>query len=189
MADPPAATSSEAVAAASSTDKPSTMSSTPAASTKLSAERDKKRIALRAQNLDVWQNGPKQPTASLDSNMKKNTGFIKKVRQGLTADVKPQLLKEAATLNLDKYVEELVQAVPEGLAKCTTAKDAMAALEVGYSSSLADPLPLSHFTPLPTDCIRTSRSLRTRRLCRSACHCSHCLDRPALQAIPPIYPC
>lgn len=97
---------------------------------KLAAERDKKRIALKAKNLDVWAKGAKLPAGSLDSNMKKNTGFIKKVRQGLTADAKAQLVKEAATLNLDKYVEELVQAVPEGLAKCTTAKDSVAALEV-----------------------------------------------------------
>lgn len=109
---------------------PATTSGAAPAASKLTVERDKKRLALRATNLEVWEKGAKPPGGSLDSSMKKNTGFIKKVRQGLTADAKVQLLKEAATLNLDKYVEELAQAVPEGLAKCVTAKDSFAALEV-----------------------------------------------------------
>lgn len=62
--------------------------------------------------------------------MKKNTGFIKKVRQGLGSEVKAQLIKEASALNLDKYVEELTQAIPDGLAKCTAPKDCIAAAEV-----------------------------------------------------------
>lgn len=97
---------------------------------KPSAERDKKRLALRERNLVTWREGPTTPTVSLDSSMKKNTGFIKRVRQGLGVDTKVQLVKEAATLNLDKYVDELVQAVPEGLSKCIAAKDCMAAAEV-----------------------------------------------------------
>ncbi|PWN29554.1 ARM repeat-containing protein [Jaminaea rosea] len=97
---------------------------------KLALERDRKRIALRQRNLATWQDGPSPPSGSLDSNMKKNTGFIKRVRQGLGVDAKPQLIKETATLNLDKYVEELTQAIPEGLSKCTLAKDCIAAAEI-----------------------------------------------------------
>jgi hypothetical protein len=94
------------------------------------AERDKKRVALRRANLNIWQNGPKPPSGPLDSNMKKNTGFIKRVRQSLGAESKDQLLKEIETLNLEKYIDELVQAVTEGLGKCTGAKDCIAAAEV-----------------------------------------------------------
>ena len=103
---------------------------TTSAAGKLALERDRKRIVLRQRNLAVWQDGPRTPSGSLDSNMKKNTGFIKRVRQGLGVDAKAQLLKETATLNLDKYVEELTQAIPEGLSKCTLSKDCVAATEV-----------------------------------------------------------
>lgn len=62
--------------------------------------------------------------------MKRNTGFIRKVRQGLGLEARAQLIKEAAGLNLEKYVEELASAVPEGLSKCGLAKDCLAAAEV-----------------------------------------------------------
>lgn len=104
---------------------------------KLSMERDKRRVALQKQNLKTWQDGPQVPSGTLDSNMKRNTGFIKRVRQGLGMDAKPQLLKEASTLNLDKYVEELAQAIPEGLLKCSLAKDCLAAAEVSLVQSYA----------------------------------------------------
>lgn len=106
-------------------------SSVAASNPRLALERDKKRIALRLRNLSVWDQGPNEPQGNLDSNLKKNTGYIKRVRQGLGVEAKPQLTKEAASLNLGKYVEELAQAVPEGLAKCTLAKDCLAAAEVG----------------------------------------------------------
>ncbi|CAO1623073.1 unnamed protein product [Sympodiomycopsis kandeliae] len=122
MADPHQTPNAEAGSAAN----PSASST----SNKLFMERDKKRMALKISNSQIWDKGPNAPKGTLDSNMKKNTGFIKKVRQGLTAEAKAQLSKEAASLNLDKYVEELVQAVPEGVSKCNTAKDSMAAVEM-----------------------------------------------------------
>lgn len=96
---------------------------------KLTVERDKKRIAIRTTNLQIWQNGPKTLKGPLDSNMKKNTAFIKRIRQTLGAETKDQLIKDATTLNLDKYIEEIVQAIPEGLSKCNTSKDCIAAAE------------------------------------------------------------
>lgn len=93
-------------------------------------ERAKKRVALQSANLEVWQDGPSPPCGSLDSNMKKNTGFIKRVRQSLGVESRDSIIKEVATLNLDKYIDEVIQAIPEGLSKCTTAKDCLAAAEV-----------------------------------------------------------
>lgn len=93
-------------------------------------ERDRKRVNLRNANLEIWQTGPRPPSGSLDSNMKKNTGFIKRIRQSLGVESRDQIIKEIETLNLDKYIDEVVQAVPEGLSKCTTAKDCIAAAEV-----------------------------------------------------------
>ena len=101
-----------------------------ASSSKISADREKDRIALRSSNLEIWLSGPKPPSGSLDSNMKKNTGFIKRIRQSLGVESRDQLIKEVATLNLDKYVDEVVQAIPEGLSKCANAKDFFAAAEV-----------------------------------------------------------
>ncbi|PWN31703.1 ARM repeat-containing protein [Meira miltonrushii] len=96
---------------------------------KLTIEREKKRIAIRSANLQVWQDGPKALKGPLDSNMKKNTAFIKRIRQTLGAETKDQLIKDATSLNLDKYIEEIVQAIPEGLSKCNTSKDCIAAAE------------------------------------------------------------
>jgi regulator of nonsense transcripts 2 len=108
----------------------------PPSSTSL-PERDKKRLNLRRANIEIWKNGPKPPTGPLDSNMKKNTGFIKRIRQSLGAESKDQLLKEIETLNLDKYIEEIILAVAEGLGRCTGAKDCIAAAEVRLVDNLA----------------------------------------------------
>lgn len=103
---------------------------THASTSKLTSERDKKRRDLRSENVQIWTSGPKPPNGPLDSNIKKNTGFIKKVKQTLGVESRDQIVREVATLNLDKYIDEVVQAIPEGLAKCTTAKDCIAAAEV-----------------------------------------------------------
>lgn len=117
-------------------------------SSTFTAERDRKRVALRRANLDTWRNGPKPPFGPLDSNMKKNTGFIKRIRQSLGAESKDQLLKEIETLNLDKYTDELTQAVAEGLGKCTGAKDCIAAAEVSTFDQHPDfVLTATLFTP------------------------------------------
>lgn len=107
-------------------------SATAAKNASLSAERDRRRYALRQSNLLIWQaGGPTQaPTGSLDSNLKKNTAFVKRVKQGLGADAKEQLIKEMRTLNLDKYLDEIVASIVEGLSKCVNAKDSFAAVEV-----------------------------------------------------------
>jgi regulator of nonsense transcripts 2 len=103
-------------------------------------ERAKKRIALQSANAEIWQHGPSPPSGSLDSNMKKNTGFIKRVRQSLGVETREVLIKEVATLNLDKYIDEVIQAIPEGLLKCTTAKDCLAAAEVRIDPGREVPL-------------------------------------------------
>ena len=93
-------------------------------------ERERKRRQLRASNRSVWEKGPAPLSKSLDSNLKKNTAFVKRVKQGLGQDARDQLLKDLPQLNLEKYLQELIQAVPEGLARCVTAKDCFAATEI-----------------------------------------------------------
>ncbi|KAF9114715.1 hypothetical protein BGX27_010025 [Mortierella sp. AM989] len=74
----------------------------------------------------------KHPSAlkNLDSNIKKNTGFIKKCKTGLTADVSAQLLNDIKKLSLEKYISEIVAAILEGLLRCKLSVDVAAAVEV-----------------------------------------------------------
>ncbi|KAF9322104.1 hypothetical protein BG003_006949 [Podila horticola] len=67
---------------------------------------------------------------NLDSNIKKNTAFIKKCKTGLTADVSTQLLNDIKKLSLEKYISEIVSAILEGLLRCKLSADVAAAIEV-----------------------------------------------------------
>ncbi|KAE8260849.1 hypothetical protein A4X13_0g100 [Tilletia indica] len=115
---------------AANSDAPPAAPSSSAATVRATQERDKRRAALRASNLETWSSGPSPPTGALDSSLKKNTAFVKRIKQGLGLENRDAAIKEIATLNLDKYVEEVVQMVPEGLSRCSSAKDYLAAAEV-----------------------------------------------------------
>lgn len=54
----------------------------------------------------------------LDSSLKKNTAFVKKLKQ-FTAAQLDSLLKDMSTLNLSKYVSEVSQAIVEAKLKMT----------------------------------------------------------------------
>lgn len=69
---------------------------------------------------------------NLDSNIKKNTAFIKKCKTGLTADVSTQLLNDIKKLSLEKYISEVVAAILEGLLRCKLSADVAAAIEVCF---------------------------------------------------------
>jgi len=85
-------------------------------------------------------------SASLDSSLKKNTAFIKRLRTSLNADNQSALLKDISSLSLEKYIPEVVGAASEGLQKCKTIADIMAALEVFLYHPYSNPGYL-HFTP------------------------------------------
>jgi regulator of nonsense transcripts 2 len=90
-----------------------------------------KRASLRLANLN-----PSAPLASnsLDSSLKKNTAFIKRLKTGLHANENVQaLIKETGTLSLDKYLSEISIALNEGLAKCKSAPEIWGAIEVSTS--------------------------------------------------------
>ncbi|KAJ2493855.1 mRNA decay protein [Coemansia sp. RSA 2050] len=87
--------------------------------------------ALQRANLDSWRGRvPKLDSAGLDTNMKKNTGFIKKCKASMGQDSAAQLLREVNLLKLDKYVSEIVPATAEGLLRCKTSGDFQAAVDV-----------------------------------------------------------
>lgn len=68
---------------------------------------------------------------NLDSNIKKNTAFIKKCKASLAADSTQQLLNDIKKLSLEKYISEVVGGVLDGMLKCKSSADAAACVEVG----------------------------------------------------------
>ena len=57
---------------------------------------------------------------SLDSSMKKNTAFIKRLRTAINASSQTQFLQDIRTLSLHKYLSEIISACYEGLCKLKT---------------------------------------------------------------------
>lgn len=70
------------------------------------------------------------PSKALDSSLKRNTALIKRMKQSMGSENKDQITKDIEALALEKYVEEIVGAVVEGLGKCKTEKDVSSAVEV-----------------------------------------------------------
>ncbi|KAJ9078754.1 mRNA decay protein [Entomophthora muscae] len=101
------------------------------------------RIKLLQPNLMAWKT-PLTDGINLDSNIKKNTAFIKKCRVSLNASTAPGMIREVGQLKLEKYVSEVVAALSEGILKCRTSPNVMAAVEV--ISALHQRFPDS-FTP------------------------------------------
>ncbi|KAH9815733.1 Up-frameshift suppressor 2 [Teratosphaeria destructans] len=94
-------------------------------------ERQRKR-ELKELNTRAW-NGerdvfPVQP--SLDSNMKKNTAFIKRLRTAINSAGVSTFLQEVKSLSLHKYLTEIVSACFEGLCKLKTTGEVAAGVEV-----------------------------------------------------------
>ncbi|KAG2176033.1 hypothetical protein INT44_000512 [Umbelopsis vinacea] len=91
-----------------------------------------RRKELAKANEEAWSRGKADASKfrSLDSNIKKNTAFIKKCKTSLQADYQTQLLNDINKLSLEKYISEIVGAVIEGMAKCKTSSDVTSCVEV-----------------------------------------------------------
>lgn len=68
--------------------------------------------------------------SSLDTSLRKNTAFIKRLRTAITAASTGTFLQEIRSLSLHKYLSEVISASYEGLCKVKTAGDTAAAVEV-----------------------------------------------------------
>ncbi|XP_071552083.1 regulator of nonsense transcripts 2 isoform X1 [Panulirus ornatus] len=75
-----------------------------------------RKAELRVQNLAMAKDRPELNTAMLDSSLKKNTAFIKKLKN-LTESQHDSLVRDLQSLNLTKYVSEVAQAVVEAKLK------------------------------------------------------------------------
>lgn len=67
---------------------------------------------------------------SLDSSLKKNTAFIKRLRTAVTAAGTATFLQEIRSLSLQKYLSEVISASYEGLTKLKTPGDIVAGVEI-----------------------------------------------------------
>ena len=56
--------------------------------------------------------------------------MIKRMRQSAGVENRDQILKDIDSLSLEKYVDEIVGAVAEGILRCKTEKDVWSAVEV-----------------------------------------------------------
>ncbi|KAM0252391.1 hypothetical protein ACHAQJ_007723 [Trichoderma viride] len=94
-------------------------------------DRTRKR-ELRALNEKAWDGdkGLINVSGSLDSSLKKNTAFIKRLRTAISAATLSTFLQEIRTLSLHKYLSEIISACYEGLCRLKTPGEIEAAVEI-----------------------------------------------------------
>lgn len=68
--------------------------------------------------------------SSLDSALKKNTAFIKRLRTAITSTSTTAFLQEIRSLSLQKYLSEVISASYEGLCKLKTPGELAAGIEI-----------------------------------------------------------
>lgn len=92
---------------------------------------DARRLELKQLNERAWAGEEVFKTSlKLDSSLKKNTGFIKKIKTCLNADQYRGALKDIESLSLGKYLSEVTGSVYEGLLKAAKSDDINASIEV-----------------------------------------------------------
>jgi len=87
---------------------------------------------LRSLNERAW-NGEQDLFAvnkALDSSLKKNTAFIKRLRTAVTPATLATFLQEIRTLSLHKYLSEIISACYEGLCKLKSPGEVDAGVEI-----------------------------------------------------------
>ncbi|KAJ5760043.1 hypothetical protein N7520_007199 [Penicillium odoratum] len=94
-------------------------------------ERQKKR-ELRDLNERAWAGETDVFTVSksLDSALKKNTAFIKRLRTGISASSLSTFLSDIRTLSLHKYLSEIITACYEGVSKLKSPGEIAAGVEI-----------------------------------------------------------
>ncbi|RAK94938.1 uncharacterized protein BO80DRAFT_460211 [Aspergillus ibericus CBS 121593] len=87
---------------------------------------------LRLLNERVWAGESDVfPTSkSLDSALKKNTAFIKRLRTGINAAAQQTFLTDIRTLSLHKYLSEIISACYEGLCKLKSPGEIATGVEI-----------------------------------------------------------
>lgn len=93
--------------------------------------RRQRRLELRDLNSRAWdgENVFEAPL-SYDTSLKKNTAFINRCRVNLQEGSQATLLREVATLSLEKYFSEILAAICKGLVKCKSSSELFVGVEV-----------------------------------------------------------
>ncbi len=97
------------------------------------------------------------PSSSLDASLKKNTGFIKKLKTSLSSDQLGGLLKDVRTLKIEKYFPEIASAFFEAklksLQEISVSAEVISAIHQLYGDTftglLKDQLTKNLVVPLP----------------------------------------
>ncbi|KAK4065727.1 uncharacterized protein Triagg1_8496 [Trichoderma aggressivum f. europaeum] len=105
--------------------------SQPRLTLRVAMDRARKR-ELRALNEKAWDGdkGLVNVSSSLDSSLKKNTAFIKRLRTAISAATLSTFLQEIRTLSLHKYLSEIISACYEGLCRLKSPGEIDAAVEI-----------------------------------------------------------
>lgn len=91
---------------------------------------NKERLELREKNEKAWNGDVYVPAGKLDSSLKKNTAFIKKIKISLNAENHLNALKDIETLSLEKYLSEVATSMEETILKVSKGDDIMASMKV-----------------------------------------------------------
>ncbi|OLY85593.1 Regulator of nonsense transcripts 2 [Smittium mucronatum] len=93
--------------------------------------RQRRLLQLQTSSVNSWRDLEEKPDPkTLDANLKKNTGFIKKCKTNIGSEGISALLKDVETLQLKKYLSEIVSAITEGVSRCSSASDFSAAIDL-----------------------------------------------------------
>lgn len=83
----------------------------------MTIELDKRRNELHVLNVKAWEGDFTYETVSkLDSSLKKNSTFIKKVKS-ISNESSLSILKDIQTLSIEKYLSEVLTSLTEALSK------------------------------------------------------------------------
>lgn len=82
------------------------------------------RLELNDLNFKAWngENVLSLPN-KLDSSLKKNSAFVRKIKTHLSSDLAPSVIKDIELLTLSKYLTEIIESLYEGLCKVNKASD------------------------------------------------------------------
>ncbi|KAL1879431.1 hypothetical protein VTK73DRAFT_6963 [Phialemonium thermophilum] len=91
-----------------------------------------RRRELREKNERAWngETGLFPVNSSLDTTLKKNTAFIKRLRTAISAATLNTFLQEIRTVSLHKYLSEIISACYEGLCRLKSPGEVEAGVEI-----------------------------------------------------------
>lgn len=88
------------------------------------------RIELREENRNAWLGDVYVPGGKLDSSIKKNHAFIRKIKTSFNGENYENALKDIRTLSLEKYLGEVLRSIEESLLSIRKSDEIMAFIRI-----------------------------------------------------------